>query len=49
MYDKFLTLLSTTSAYNLSEIERESVKVALSDSKKGNVYSHENVVNEAKE
>ncbi len=49
MYDKFLTLLSSTSTYTLSDLEKEAIRESLSDSKKGNVFSHEDVVNEAKE
>jgi predicted transcriptional regulator len=48
VYDKFLALLNLTSEYRLSETERQAIEEALEDSERGDVFSHEEVMNEAK-
>jgi len=48
-YNKILALLNTTSKYNLSKAEWLAVEQALEESEKGHVYSHEDVMNEAKQ
>ncbi len=49
IYHKFLALLDATSNYKLSDAERNAIESALEESKKGNIYSHENVMAEAKQ
>lgn len=48
MYDKFLALLRANTAYNLSKEERAAIEESLEASKQGKVYTHEEVMEEAK-
>jgi hypothetical protein len=47
IYNKFLAILSTTSLYKLSKNENKAIDDALEASKNGDVYSHEEVIEEA--
>ncbi len=48
VYDKLLSLLNTTSAYNLSKEENQAIDEAIEISKHTEPYSHEQVMPEAK-
>jgi predicted transcriptional regulator len=48
IYNKFLAILNTTSLYKLSENENKAINDALESSKNGEVYSHEEVIEEAR-
>lgn len=49
IYNRFLALMNSTSNYKLSKTERKAVEEAFEESEKGNVYSHEDVMIEAKQ
>lgn len=48
LYNKFLTLLNTTSVYRLSDDEKKAIDEALEESHRGNTFTHEEVMNQAK-
>jgi predicted transcriptional regulator len=48
MYNKFLALLNAGSAYKLSKVEKVAIYEALEASKQGKVYTHEEVMEEAR-
>jgi len=48
IYNKVKALLDATSRYKLNKFEKKAIEEALEEREKGNIVSHENVVNEAK-
>ena len=48
-YDKILAIIDASALYHLTRLERNAIEEALEESNKGNVYSHENVVEEARQ
>ena len=48
-YNKFIALMEGTSRYNLNKYEKRAIEEALAESEKGNILTHEDVVNEAKQ
>ena len=49
IYDKFISLLDASSLYKLSKYEKKAIEDALYESEKGNILTHEDLVNEAKQ
>lgn len=49
MYNKFKALLDSTTSYKLNKFEKKAIEKALEESEKGNIESHESVLNEAKQ
>ena len=49
IYDKFISLIDASSLYKLNKYEKKAIEEALKESKKGNILTHENVINEAKQ
>lgn len=49
VYNKFIALLSTSSPYKLSKAEKAAIDEALEASKNGQTYTHEEVMEEAKQ
>jgi hypothetical protein len=48
VYQAFLSLLPSSEKYTLSNQEKKAIEQALDYSKKGETYSHESVIKEAK-
>jgi hypothetical protein len=48
IYNKFVAILNTTSLYKLSKNENIAINDALESSNNGEVYSHEEVTEEAR-
>jgi len=48
-YDKFLSIINSSSKYRLTKLERIAVEEAIEEGKNGNVYSREEVIEEAKQ
>ncbi|MDP2338385.1 MAG: hypothetical protein Q8N05_18420 [Bacteroidota bacterium] len=49
VYHQLLEILKSANRYKLSEEENEAIDLALKVSEEGETYSHEKVVNEAKD
>lgn len=49
VYKKLLDLLSKPSEYRLSDVEKKAIDEALIASEKGEIYSHNKVMKEAKQ
>jgi hypothetical protein len=49
IYDVFLTLLYSHEKHMLADMERKAIQEALDGSKQDEVFSHESVMNEAKQ
>ncbi|MBI4647643.1 MAG: hypothetical protein HY738_13915 [Bacteroidia bacterium] len=49
IYKRFLALLNAVTTHHLSEAEKKAIAQALESSDKGEAYSHEQVMNEARE
>lgn len=48
VYRKFISLLNTTSSYYITEAEEKAIDLALESDENGEVYSTEQVIEEAK-
>lgn len=48
-YNKFIALMEGTSHYSLNKYEKKAIEEALSESEKGNILTHEDVVNDARQ